>query len=45
MGPKTDGFDCARSNDMMPLQNHFLVAAGRTAGTGLVNQASDLLQQ
>jgi hypothetical protein len=38
-GAKNNGFDCARSNDMMPLQNHFLVAAGRTAGTALYNQA------
>ncbi len=38
-GPKNNGFDCARSNDMMPLQNHFLVAAGRTGGTALYNQA------
>jgi hypothetical protein len=38
-GAKNNGFDCARSNDMMPLQNHFLVAAGRTGGTALYNQA------
>ena len=38
-GPKNNGFDCARSNDMMPLQNHFLVSAGRTGGTALYNQA------
>ncbi len=38
-GSKNNGFDCARSNDMMPLKNHFLVAAGRTAGTALYNQA------
>ena len=38
-GAKNNGFDCARSNDMMPLKNHFLVAAGRTGGTALYNQA------
>jgi hypothetical protein len=38
-GAKNNGFDCARSNDMMPLQNHFLVSAGRTGGTALYNQA------
>ena len=38
-GAKNNGFDCARSNDMMPLQNHFLAAAGRTGGTALYNQA------
>jgi len=38
-GAKNNGFDCARSNDMMPLKNHFLVAAGRTEGTALYNQA------
>ena len=38
-GTKNNGFDCARSNDMMPLQNHFLAAAGRTGGTALYNQA------
>jgi hypothetical protein len=38
-GAKNNGFDCARSNDMMPLQTHFLAAAGRTGGTALYNQA------
>jgi hypothetical protein len=38
-GAKNNGFDCARSNDMMPLKNHFLVAAGRTNGMALYNQA------
>ena len=38
-GAKNNGFDCARSNDMMPLKNHFLVAAGRLGGTALYNQA------
>jgi hypothetical protein len=38
-GAKNNGFDCARSNDMVPLKNHFLVAAGRTGGTALYNQA------
>ena len=38
-GAKNNGFDCARSNDMMPLQNHFLASAGRTRGTALYNQA------
>jgi hypothetical protein len=38
-GAKSNGFDCARSNDMMPLQSHFLAAAGRTGGTALYNQA------